>query len=211
MGLGPACWRPPHARLERVHYTGKFFTACLRRVQDRPPALTSTRCALWLRTTSPSSSSAAPPPTRASWDFGHFARSADGVGAILVADIAHIAGLVQQAVHPTPLGSAMLVTTTTHQDPARPPWRADSVQGRARASHRPRRVPRAASGPHNHTTAAIAWLLTRRRSPEFKTYAAISWPTPRCSARSCSARGFAIINRRTDNHLLLIDMTPKGP
>jgi glycine hydroxymethyltransferase len=144
------------------------------------------------------------------WDFGAFREIADQVGAILVADIAHIAGLVAAGVHPTPVGICDVVTTTTHKTLRGPrggmilckAQHAKVIDGAV--------FPGLQGGPHNHTTAAIAVAAHEASKPEFKTYAANIVSNAKALAEALLERGFPIITGGTDNHLLLIDMTPKG-
>jgi glycine hydroxymethyltransferase len=144
------------------------------------------------------------------FDFVAFRSIADEVGAILVADIAHIAGLVAAGVHPTPVGLADVVTTTTHKTLRGP--RGGMIMCKSQhAKDIDRAVfPGLQGGPHNHTTAAIAVAAKEASTPDFKRYATSIVENARALADSLSARGFSLITGGTDNHLLLVDMTAKG-
>jgi glycine hydroxymethyltransferase len=144
------------------------------------------------------------------WDFPAFREIADEVGAILVADIAHIAGLVAAGVHPSPVGIADVVTTTTHKTLRGP--RGGMILCKAEHAKAIDRAvfPGLQGGPHNHTTAAIAVAAKEASTPAFKTYAANIVRNAKALGEELSARGFAPTTGGTDNHLLLIDMTPKG-
>lgn len=143
-------------------------------------------------------------------DFGAFRAIADEVGAILAADIAHISGLVAGSVHPSPVGIADVVTMTTHKT-FRGPRGAAILCKAAHASAIDRAVfPGLQGGPHNHTTAAIAVAAKEASEPAFTAYAAAIVENAKALAGALEERGFRLITGGTDNHLLLIDMTPKG-
>ena len=143
-------------------------------------------------------------------DFAAFRSIADEVGAILAADIAHIAGLVVAGEHPTPVGIADVVTSTTHKT-FRGPRGGMILCKAAHASVIDKAVfPGLQGGPHNHTTAAIAVAAKEAADPTFKTYARRIVENARALGEALLERGFNLITGGTDNHLLLIDMTPKG-
>ncbi len=142
-------------------------------------------------------------------DFPAFRAIADEVGAVLAADIAHISGLVAAGVHPSPVGIADVVTSTTHKTLRGP--RGGMILAKAQhASAIDRAVfPGLQGGPHNHTTAAIAVAAKEAQSPTFKVYAERVVENARVLGEALVERGFSLITGGTDNHLLLIDMTPK--
>jgi glycine hydroxymethyltransferase len=143
-------------------------------------------------------------------DFPAFRVIADEVGAKLCADIAHIAGLVAGGAHPSPLGIADVVTTTTHKS-LRGPRGAVIMCKQEHAKEIDRAVfPGLQGGPHNHTTAAIAVAAKEAMAPEFKTYAANTVANARALAEGLLARGFTLVTGGTDNHLVLIDLTSRG-
>jgi glycine hydroxymethyltransferase len=143
-------------------------------------------------------------------DFPAFRSIADEVGAILAADIAHIAGLVAGGVHPSPVGIADVVTMTTHKT-FRGPRGAVILAKAAHAQAIDRAVfPGLQGGPHTHTTAAIAVAAKEAQEPSFREYAANVVANAKALASALMQRGFRLITDGTDNHLLLIDMTPKG-
>jgi glycine hydroxymethyltransferase len=143
-------------------------------------------------------------------DFPAFKAIADEVGALLIADMAHIAGLVAAGVHPTPVGIADIVTSTTHKT-LRGPRGGMILCKSAHKQAIDRAVfPGLQGGPHNHTTAAIAVAAHEAATPEFKRYAAQIVENARALGASLAERGFSLITGGTDNHLLLVDMTPKG-
>jgi glycine hydroxymethyltransferase len=144
------------------------------------------------------------------WDFEGFGRIAREVGAILVADIAHVAGLVVGGVHPSPFPHAEVVTTTTHKT-LRGPRGGMVLCSATHAKAIDRAVfPTLQGGPHNHTTAAIAVALHEAAQSEFRDYARRVVANARALGEGLLSRGFRLISGGTDNHLLLIDVTPRG-
>jgi glycine hydroxymethyltransferase len=143
-------------------------------------------------------------------DFAGFASIADEVGAILVADIAHIAGLVAGGAHPSPVGHAAVISTTTHKT-LRGPRGAMLMSTEEHASAIDKAVfPGLQGGPHNHTTAAIAVALKEAAQPDFRDYAAAIVTNAKALAEGLIERGFDLVSGGTDNHLLLVDLTSKG-
>ncbi|MDI1431242.1 serine hydroxymethyltransferase [Polyangium sorediatum] len=209
MGLGlPAGGHLTHGW--NVSITGKFFNSVPYGVraddhridmdQVRELARTHRPKLIWCGTT-------AYPRTL---DFPAFRAIADEVGAILAADIAHIAGLVAGGAHPSPIGIADVVTMTTHKT-FRGPRGAAILCKTEHASAIDRAVfPGLQGGPHNHTTAAIAVAAREAMEPSFKQYAARVVENARVLGVALEAKGFRLITGGTDNHLLLVDMTPKN-
>jgi glycine hydroxymethyltransferase len=143
-------------------------------------------------------------------DFAGFAEVAREVEAILVADIAHIAGLIVGGAHPSPVGHAEVLSTTTHKT-LRGPRGAMLMSGAEHASALDRAVfPGLQGGPHNHTTAAIAVALGEASRPEFFEYAQRVVENAKSLAQGLLERGFDLVSGGTDNHLLLVDLTSKG-
>ncbi|HZG96248.1 MAG TPA: serine hydroxymethyltransferase [Mycobacteriales bacterium] len=142
-------------------------------------------------------------------EFEQFAEVAREVGAVLVADIAHIAGLVAGGAHPSPVGHADVITTTTHKT-LRGPRGAMIMSTEEHAKAIDRAVfPGLQGGPHNHTTAGIAVALGEAARPEFREYAARIVNNARTLADDLVARGFDVVSGGTDNHLILVDLTSK--
>src|SRR6266496_4131344 len=143
-------------------------------------------------------------------DFPAFAQIATEDDAVLVADIAHIAGLIAGGAHPSPVGYAPVITTTTHKT-LRGPRGAMIMSTAEHASALDKAVfPGLQGGPHNHTTAAIAIALNESAQPEFRTYAQQIVANAKALAAALAERGFALVSGGTDNHLILMDLTPKG-
>ena len=143
-------------------------------------------------------------------DFDAFGEIARDAGAILAADIAHIAGLIAGGAHPSPVGIADVVTTTTHKT-LRGPRGAMMLCPEKHAKDLDRAVfPGVQGGPHNHTTAAIAVALKEASTPEFKEYAHQIVRNAKALAAALLDRGFDLVSGGTENHLLLVDLTNKG-
>ncbi|MBI4601130.1 MAG: serine hydroxymethyltransferase [Planctomycetes bacterium] len=141
------------------------------------------------------------------WDFEGFARVAREVGAVLVADIAHIAGLVAGGAHPSPIPHAPIVTTTTHKT-LRGPRGGMILSTAEHATALDRAVfPGLQGGPHNHTTAGIAVALKEAASPPFRDYAHQIVRNAKALAEGLLEKGFRLISGGTDSHLILIDTT----
>jgi len=142
-------------------------------------------------------------------DFPAFAEIAKEVGAILLADMAHIAGLVAGGAHPTPFGYADVVSTTTHKT-LRGPRGAMLFSTEEHAKAIDKAIfPGLQGGPHNHTTAAIAVALAEAARPSFRDYAAGVVANAKALAAALTERGFDLVSGGTDNHLLLVDLTNK--
>jgi glycine hydroxymethyltransferase len=143
-------------------------------------------------------------------EFEKYAEIAREVGAILVADIAHIAGLVVGGVHPSPVPHVDVISTTTHKTLRGP--RAAMLMSRAEHAKAIDRAvfPGLQGGPHNHTTAAIAVALREAATAEFKDYAAAIVANAAALADALLERGFDLVSGGTDNHLILADLTSKG-
>ncbi|MEU8100222.1 serine hydroxymethyltransferase [Streptomyces rubiginosohelvolus] len=142
-------------------------------------------------------------------DFAGFAEIARETGAVLVADIAHIAGLIAGGAHPSPAGHADVVSTTTHKT-LRGPRGAMLLSTAEHARAIDRAVfPGLQGGPHNQTTAAIAVALGEAATAGFCSYAHQVVANARALGEELAAHGFDLVSGGTDNHLLLIDLTNK--
>jgi glycine hydroxymethyltransferase len=143
-------------------------------------------------------------------DFQAFGDIAKEVGAVLAADIAHIAGLVLAGVHPSPIGIADIVTSTTHKTFRGPRGgmimcKKDFAQAIDKAV-----FPGLQGGPHNHTTAGIAVAAREASLPSFREYAKQIVVNAKALAEELAAKGFRLITGGTDNHLILMDLTNKN-
>jgi glycine hydroxymethyltransferase len=143
-------------------------------------------------------------------EFEQYAAIAHEVGAVLAADIAHIAGLVAGGAHPSPVPHADVISTTTHKT-LRGPRGAMLMSKAEHAKAIDRAVfPGLQGGPHNHTTAAIAVALREAATAEFRDYAAAIVANAAALADALLERGFDLVSGGTDNHLILADLTNKG-
>ncbi len=143
-------------------------------------------------------------------DFAQFRRIADEVGAYLMVDMAHFAGLVAGGVHPSPLPHAHVVTTTTHKTLRGPRGGMilsnDEELGKKINSAI---FPGLQGGPLMHVIAAKAVMLGEALRPEFKLYARAVADNAKALAASLAERGLDIVSGGTDTHLLLVDLRPK--
>ena len=143
-------------------------------------------------------------------DFPRFREIADKVGALLMVDMAHIAGLIAGGVHPSPLPYAHVVTSTTHKT-MRGPRGAFilSTQDRGRAIDRAV-FPFSQGGPMMHAIAGKAVAFGEALQPEFKEYQSAVVENAQTLAQGLSDGGLRVISGGTDNHLVLVDLTPIG-
>jgi glycine hydroxymethyltransferase len=144
-------------------------------------------------------------------DFGKFREIADEVGAIVMADIAHYAGLVAAGVYPNPFPHAQIVTTTTHKTLRGPRGGMIMTNDKKLAKKIDSAVfPGLQGGPLMHVIAAKAVAFGEALRPEFKLYAQAVIDNARALADSLQSAGFKIVSNGTDSHLMLVDLTPKG-
>jgi glycine hydroxymethyltransferase len=142
-------------------------------------------------------------------DFEAFSRIAQDVDACLVADIAHISGLVVAGVHPSPVPHADIVSTTTHKT-LRGPRGGLLLCKQEHAQQVDRAVfPGLQGGPHMHTLTAIAVAMAEANTPEFILYAKQVVKNARALAARLTEHGFDLVTGGTDNHLILIDLRSK--
>jgi glycine hydroxymethyltransferase len=156
-------------------------------------------------------------------DYEKMRSIADGCGAYLLADMAHISGLVAGGVVPTPFQYADVVTTTTHKSLRGPRGamiffrkgqRGTDKKGNAVMWDLEEKInaavfPGLQGGPHNHTITALAVALKQAQAPEFKQYMEQVIKNAKALGESLVAQGFDIVSGGTDNHLLLVDLRSK--
>jgi len=143
-------------------------------------------------------------------DFAAFRSIADEVGALLLVDMAHFAGLVAGGVHPSPVPHAQVVTSTTHKT-LRGPRGGLILCGADLAKAVDRSVfPGTQGGPLEHVIAAKAVAFGEALTDDFSTYAAAVVANARALADALVERGFAIVSGGTDTHLMLVDLRPKN-
>ncbi|PWW03419.1 serine hydroxymethyltransferase [Hoeflea marina] len=145
------------------------------------------------------------------WDWKRFREIADSVGAWLMVDMAHIAGLVAGGVHPSPIPHAHVVTTTTHKSLRGPRGGMILTNDEAMAKKINSAVfPGLQGGPLMHVIAAKAVAFGEALKPEFKAYAQAVVDNAKTLAASLKGTGLDIVSGGTDNHLMLVDLRPKN-
>jgi glycine hydroxymethyltransferase len=143
-------------------------------------------------------------------DFPRFRTIADAVGAYLLVDIAHIAGLIAAGLHPSPVPYADFVTTTTHKTLRGP--RGGIIMCKAEHAKAVDKIifPGLQGGPLMHVIAAKAVALKEALSPAFKAYQRQVILNARELASGLASRGYKVVSGGTDTHLMLINLSPKG-
>lgn len=158
------------------------------------------------------------------YDWAKYKEVADSVGAYLVADMSHVAGLVAGGVYPNPVGIADIVTTTTHKTlrgprgaiilanglPSNPLKKPERTRENIPSLIDRAIIPGLQGGPHNHQTAAIAVALGEALRPEFKVYARQVIINAQVLGEELMTKDFKLVTGGTDSHLLLIDLTNKA-
>lgn len=145
------------------------------------------------------------------WDWERFRKIADEVGAYLMVDMAHIAGLVAGGQHPSPVPHAHVCTTTTHKSLRGPRGGMIMTNDADLAKKFNSAVfPGLQGGPLMHVIAAKAVAFGEALQPEFKTYAKNVVDNARALAASLKDSGLDIVSGGTDNHLMLVDLRPKN-
>ena len=142
-------------------------------------------------------------------DFSRFRAIADEVGAYLMVDMAHIAGLVAAGVHPSPIPYADVVTTTTHKTLRGP--RGGMILCNDEAIYKKINsavFPGTQGGPLEHVIAAKAVCLGEALKPEFKAYGEQVVKNAKVLAEELTKQGFRLVSGGTDNHLMLVDLRP---
>jgi glycine hydroxymethyltransferase len=143
-------------------------------------------------------------------DFQRFRNIADEVGAIIMADIAHIAGLVCTGLHPSPVPICEYVTTTTHKTLRGPRGGLVMCKEAYAKTLNSRVFPGMQGGPLMHVIAAKAVAFQEALQPEFKEYQKQIIRNAQAMADELKNQGFRIVSGGTDNHLMLVDLTAKG-
>lgn len=157
------------------------------------------------------------------YEWAKYKEVADSVGAYLVADMSHVAGLVAGGVYPNPVGIADVVTTTTHKTlrgprgamilanglPSNPLKKPERTRENIPSLIDRAVIPGLQGGPHNHQTAGIAVALREAMQPAFKVYAKQVMKNATVLAEELMKKDYALVTGGTDSHLLLIDLTNK--
>jgi glycine hydroxymethyltransferase len=144
------------------------------------------------------------------WDFERARAIADEVDAILLADMAHIAGLVAGGSHPSPVGHAQVITSSTHKT-LRGPRGGMILSDRKYRRQIDRGVfPGSQGGPLMHVIAGKAVMMKEAGTPEFREYAHQVVANAKALAQTLSDAGLTMVSGGTDNHLILLDVTKQG-
>jgi glycine hydroxymethyltransferase len=143
-------------------------------------------------------------------DFARCREVADEVSAYLVADIAHISGLVATGIHPSPVGYAHVITTTTHKTLRGPRGAIIMCQDDLAHTIDHAVFPGTQGGPHMHSIAAKAVCLGEALKPEFADYQRCIVENARTLADELERRGMRIVSGGTDNHLMMVDVGARG-
>ncbi len=143
-------------------------------------------------------------------DFNKFRKAADEVGAVIMADIAHIAGLVCTGLHPSPVAVCEYVTTTTHKTLRGPRGGVVMCKEEFAKTLNSRVFPGMQGGPLMHVIAAKAVAFKEALSPEFKEYQKQIIKNAQAMADELKNQGFRLVSGGTDNHLMLVDLTDKN-
>jgi glycine hydroxymethyltransferase len=144
------------------------------------------------------------------WDFALMREIADEVGALLITDMAHFAGLVAGGVHPSPVPHSQIVTTTTHKTLRGP--RAGMILCTAEHAKAVDKAvfPYSQGGPLMHVIAGKAVALKEASTEEFKAYARQIVSNAKVLASTLAGAGLRVVSGGTDNHLMLVDVRPLG-
>ncbi|NEW90426.1 serine hydroxymethyltransferase [Rhodopseudomonas sp. BR0M22] len=145
------------------------------------------------------------------WDFKRFREIADSVGAYFMVDMAHFAGLVAGGVHASPVPHAHVVTTTTHKSLRGPRGGLILTNDEALAKKFNSAIfPGLQGGPLMHVIAAKAVAFKEALQPDFKVYTKNVVENAKALAETLRGAGFDLVSGGTDNHLMLVDLRPKG-
>ncbi len=144
------------------------------------------------------------------FDFARFREIADSCGAALVADIAHIAGLIAAGVHPSPIPIAEIVTTTTHKTLRGPRGGMILCKEAYAKTLNSQIFPGIQGGPLMHVIAAKAVALKEAQSPQFKAYQRQIVANAKALSERLKSVGLRLCSGGTDNHLMLVDLRPKS-
>jgi glycine hydroxymethyltransferase len=193
-----------------VNMSGKWFKAAHYTVRKDDHLIDMDAVAVQAREVRPKLIIAGATAYSRFWDFARFREIADEVGAYLMVDMAHFAGLVAAGVHPSPVPHAHATTTTTHKSLRGPRGGLILCNDEAIAKKIDSAVfPGLQGGPLMHVIAAKAVALGEALRPDFKIYARAVVENAKAMAATLQAGGTAIVSGGTDNHLMLVDLRPK--
>src|SRR5262245_9351371 len=194
-----------------VNMSGKWFKVASYGVRRQDSLLDMDQVRATARSVKPKLILAGGTAYSREWDWAEFRRIADEVGAYLMVDMAHIAGLVAGGVHASPVPHAHVVTSTTHKSLRGPRGGLILSNDEGIAKKINSAVfPGLQGGPLMHVIAAKAVAFGEALKPEFKDYAAQVVKNSRALAEQLMKGGLDIVTGGTDNHLMLVDLRPKG-
>lgn len=194
-----------------VNMSGKWFNVVSYGVREDDHLLDMDEVARLARETKPKLILAGGTAYSRIWDWKRFREIADEVGAYLMVDMAHIAGLVAAGVHPSPVPHAHVCTTTTHKSLRGP--RGGMIMtndGDLAKKFNSAVFPGLQGGPLMHVIAGKAVALAEALQPEFKLYAQNVVANAKALAENLKKKGLDIVSGGTDNHLMLVDLRPKN-
>ena len=194
-----------------VNMSGKWFHVVPYGVRKDDHRIDMDEVAKFARTSKPKLILAGGTAYSRFWDWQRFREIADEVGATLMVDMAHIAGLVAGGVHPSPVPHAHVVTSTTHKSLRGPRGGLILTNDEEIAKKINSAVfPGLQGGPLMHVIAGKAVAFAEALRPEFKSYAKAVVDNAKVLAETIKAGGYNIVSDGTDNHLMLVDLTPKS-
>jgi len=207
-----------------VNVSGRFYDVHPYRLNEETGQLDMDEIAKQAREVKPKMIVAGASAYPRFWDFAKFREIADEVGAYLVADIAHVAGPVAVGLHPDPMPYCHAVTTTTHKTLRGPrgglilsSFEEGEIllEGMPKAKTVPEAIdavvfPGLQGGPLMHIIAAKAVAFKEALQPQFKKYIERVLANAKVLSEELIANGFKLVSGGTDNHLMLIDLSPKG-
>lgn len=192
-----------------VSISGKFFQAVQYGVRESDHRIDMDEVARLAREHRPKLLWAGTTAYSRTLDYDAFAEIAREVDAVLVADIAHISGLVAGGAHPSPVGKAEVISSTTHKTLRGP--RGGMILCDAKHAKRIDKAvfPGLQGGPHNATVAALAVAAKLANTDDFRRYARAVVDNAKTLAERLLSRGLSLVTGGTDNHLILMDLRPQ--
>lgn len=194
----------------KASISGKYFNACFYGVDEKTETIDYEQVLRRAEEVRPKIIIAGASAYPRFIDFKKMRGIADEVGAYLMVDMAHIAGLVAAGVHPSPVPYAHVVTTTTHKTLRGPRGALILCKEELKKKINSAVFPGTQGGPLMHTIAAKAVCFQEALSPEFKTYQTQVVKNAAALAQELQAQGLRLVSGGTDNHLMLCDVMSKG-
>jgi len=194
----------------KVNFSGKYFNVVPYGVKPDTLQIDYDQVAKLARETKPKLIVVGASAYPRTIDFAKFGEIAKSVGALLMADIAHIAGLVATGYHPSPVGICDFITTTTHKTLRGPRGGLILSSQEHEKILNSRVFPGVQGGPLMHVIAAKAVAFKEALQPEFKTYIGQVVENAKLLSDVFQKRGFGVVSGGTDNHLILLDVTKNG-